>query len=71
MREMKKLRSCIRNAEKLFNTSYFEERIQFLEENGFMVYGAVITGPTKELLKLKEIDEIDGVQLGEIQFWSW
>lgn len=39
--------------------------------NGFMVYGAVVTGPTKELLRLQELEEIQGVQLGEITFWNW
>ena len=58
-------------AETLFGTHYFAERIQYLEENGFNVYGAVITGPTKELLRLQELDEIQGVQLGEITFWNW
>lgn len=58
-------------AEKVFNTSHFEERIQFLEDNGFMVYGAVVTGPSKELLKLKELNEIGGVQLGKVQLWNW
>ncbi|WP_261178634.1 anti-sigma factor C-terminal domain-containing protein [Anaerobacillus sp. CMMVII] len=57
--------------EAIFNTKHFEERIQFIEENGFLVYGAVVTGPTKELLRLKELEEIQGVQLGEITFWNW
>jgi hypothetical protein len=50
---------------------HLNERIQFLEENGFMVYGAVVTGPTKELLRLQQLEEIQGVQLGEITFWNW
>lgn len=58
-------------AKAIFSTRFFEERIQFLEENGFIVYGAVVTGPTKELLKLKELEEIQGVQIGEITFWNW
>ncbi|MDG5788223.1 anti sigma factor C-terminal domain-containing protein [Evansella sp. AB-P1] len=58
-------------AEAVFHTSYFEERLNYLKENDFQVYGAVVTGPTKELLKLKGIEEIRGVQLGEIDYWNW
>ena len=58
-------------AEAIFRTRHFEERLQYLEENGFKVYGAVVTGPTKELLRLQGLEEIQGVQLGKISFWNW
>lgn len=57
--------------EAIFRTRHFQERIEYLEQNGFKVYGAVVTGPTKELLRLQELEEIQGVQLGEISFWNW
>ena len=58
-------------ADAIFGNPHFEERIAFLETEGFKVYGAVVTGPTKELLRLKELDEIQGEQLGRITFWNW
>ena len=48
-----------------------KERYQFLKDEGFIVYGAVVTGPVKELLKLKDVEEIHGERLGEIDFWNW
>lgn len=57
--------------EAMFSSGNIEERIEFLEDEGFIVYGAVVTGPTKELLLLQEIEEIRGVQVGEITLWNW
>lgn len=57
--------------EALFHTRHFKEHLLYLEENGFQVYGAVATGPIKELLKLRELDEIHGVELSEIARWNW
>lgn len=60
-----------RLAEALLRTSYLQERYDYLKENGFQAYGAIVTGPVKELLKLKEIKQIHSVQLGEIEYWNW
>ena len=43
--------------------SYLEERYNYLQGKGFPVYGAVITGPTKELLKLREEADFIDVQV--------
>lgn len=58
-------------AEAMFHTRHFKERLEFLQECGFVVYGAVVTGPTKELLRLQELDEIHGIHLGSITYWNW
>lgn len=50
---------------------WMPERIEFVKENGVKVYGAVITGPTKELLKLKDLPEITFASLGEVELWNW
>ena len=42
-----------------------------IQDEGFTAYGAVVTGPVKELLKLKELETIQGVQLGEVELWNW
>ena len=65
------LRKNKKLAETLLGTSYLQERYDYLNENGFQAYGAVVTGPVKELLKLKELNEIHSVQLGEITYWNW
>lgn len=48
-----------------------EERYHYLKDNEFTTYGAVVTGPVKELLKLKEVTEVRGAQLGEMDYWNW
>ena len=58
-------------AETLLGTDYLQERYDYLNKEGFQVYGAVVTGPVKELLKLKEVKEIHSEQLGEITYWNW
>ncbi|MFS0821335.1 anti sigma factor C-terminal domain-containing protein [Bacillus sp. 1P02SD] len=50
---------------------YLEERYDYLKENGFLVYGAVVTGPVKELLKLKEEPDFRNIQVGEFEYWNW
>lgn len=57
-------------AERLLGTHYLQERLDYLQNDGFQAYGAVVTGPVKELLKLKERKEIYAVQLGEIKPWN-
>lgn len=48
-----------------------DERIEYLEENGLYAYGGVITGPSKEILKLKEDSKIRMIHLGEVRLWDW
>lgn len=45
--------------------------INYLEEHGIQLYGAVITGPVKELLKLKEDEWINNIRIGEVRLWNW
>ncbi|HLR75305.1 MAG TPA: anti sigma factor C-terminal domain-containing protein [Virgibacillus sp.] len=48
-----------------------DERIEYLEENGLHAYGGVLTGPTKEILKMKEDSNIRLIHLGEVRLWDW
>jgi len=48
-----------------------DERCAYVKKHGVNVYGVVVTGPSKELLKLKEIENIRFPALGEIQLWNW
>ncbi|MDR6226175.1 anti-sigma factor [Desmospora profundinema] len=54
-----------------FPTVRWEERFRYVEQNGVQIYGAVITGPTKEVLKLKEEKWVKGVHVGEVRLWNW
>ncbi|GAE94909.1 sigma-M negative effector [Gracilibacillus boraciitolerans JCM 21714] len=47
------------------------EQINYLNENGFQHYGAVITGPTKEILQLQNEDWIAALEVDEVAFWNW
>ncbi|MEZ0481537.1 anti sigma factor C-terminal domain-containing protein [Planococcus sp. SSTMD024] len=57
--------------EGFLGLSFLNERYEYIEENGFRVYGAVVTGPVKELLKLEEEAMVSGEQLGQVELWNW
>ncbi|TKI02527.1 anti sigma factor C-terminal domain-containing protein, partial [Bacillus cereus] len=42
-----------------------------VKENGVKVYGIVITGPSKELLKLQNSPHVRYATLGDIEIWNW
>ncbi|WP_342548652.1 anti-sigma factor [Paenibacillus sp. FSL P2-0089] len=45
--------------------------VAYLEQNGVKLYGAVVTGPVKELLKLREASWVSHLQVGEVRLWNW
>ncbi|MFD0679334.1 MULTISPECIES: anti-sigma factor [unclassified Paenibacillus] len=48
-----------------------DSAVQYIEAHGVKLYGVVLTGPTKELLKLKEESWVSGIRIGEVRFWNW
>ncbi|MDG5788601.1 anti-sigma factor [Evansella sp. AB-P1] len=48
-----------------------QERVDYVKEHGVKTYGVVITGPTKEILRLQESHQIIYATLGEVDFWNW
>ncbi|WP_339215759.1 anti-sigma factor [Ornithinibacillus sp. FSL M8-0202] len=54
-----------------FEPLNLDDRIQYLKEHGIEHYGAVITGPTKEILKLQEEPMISDLAVDEVSFWNW
>jgi len=48
-----------------------DRTIDYVEKNGVRLYGAVITGPVKELLKLREEPWVRDLRVGEVQLWNW
>lgn len=47
------------------------QRIAYLKENGVYVYGAVVTGPIRELEKLQQEKDFGHFQLGRVEVWRW
>ncbi|MFF2089469.1 anti-sigma factor [Paenibacillus sp. NPDC058174] len=45
--------------------------IDYVDKHGVKLYGVVITGPVKELLKLREESWIRDLRVGEVQLWNW
>lgn len=54
-----------------FENINLSERIHYLENNGFQHYGVVITGPTKEILKLEKEKWAGNIIIDEVEFWNW
>lgn len=48
-----------------------EQRYQYIKDNGIQVYGVVVTGPTKELLKLQNLESVHSPALGDVGLWNW
>ncbi|MDA1678163.1 anti-sigma factor [Bacillus cereus group sp. TH152-1LC] len=48
-----------------------DKRYQYVKDNGVKVYGMVITGPSKELLKLQNSPNVRYATLGDIEDWNW
>lgn len=48
-----------------------KERLAYLLNNEVQVYGATVTGPVRELEKLKEQTEFREFRLGRIEVWNW
>lgn len=48
-----------------------EKRIEYINANGINIYGVVVTGPSKEILKLKDEAWVAGIKVGEVRLWNW
>lgn len=47
------------------------KRLAYLKTNGIQVYGAVVTGPIRELEKLQQEKDFFHFQLGRVEIWNW
>lgn len=45
--------------------------VSYLEANGVQLYGVVVTGPAKELLKLKAEPWVASLSVGDVRLWNW
>lgn len=48
-----------------------KQRYQYIKDNGIQVYGVVVTGPTKELLRLQDLESVHSPALGDVGLWNW
>jgi hypothetical protein len=48
-----------------------EQRYQYVKANQVQLYGAIVTGPTKELLKLEQESSFSNAFVGSIDWWNW
>ncbi|PEM54651.1 anti-sigma factor [Bacillus wiedmannii] len=64
----KTVSEATRTREKDLN---LDKRYQYVKDNGVKVYGIVITGPSKELLKLQNSPHVRYATLGDIEVWNW
>ena len=73
MKTMKFLKKHEKMAGKLYTGMNLDvqERMDYLEGNGFKHYGVVVTGPTKEIAKLKKEPLIQTIEIDEVGFWNW
>lgn len=72
MKTLNFLKEHENKADKLYDGNLkLEERIAYLENNGIFHYGAVITGPTKAILKLQNEPMVAELLVDEVEFWNW
>jgi len=69
LKELQKHESWVRKI--VHAMPQLDERIEYVSEHGARSYGLVVTGPTKELLKLRENDHVTRPALGETDWWNW
>lgn len=55
----------------MHNDIKLTEVIRYLEKNDISHHGVVITGPTKEVLSLKNERWIGAIQVDEVALWNW
>ena len=48
-----------------------EERINYLEKNGFETYGVVVTGPKSEIESIRKLKMVRFMKIGEVKLWNW
>jgi len=66
------LKKYERKTNKMFFGNFnLSERIDYLENNGIYHYGIVVTGPTKEVLALRDESWVKVMQIDEVDLWNW
>ncbi|MFD1335855.1 anti-sigma factor [Oceanobacillus iheyensis] len=50
---------------------HLQTQYQYIIDEGFVTYGAVVTGPVKELERLEDLPFIQNEELGAVELWNW
>lgn len=58
-------------ADRLIYGVDITKSLAYVEKNGVNIYGAVVTGPTKEVLKLKNDPAVSSIRVGKVTLWNW
>lgn len=53
------------------NELNIKDKANYIQNNGIGIYGVVVTGPTKELLKVNDIKAVTSQYLGGVELWNW
>lgn len=69
LEELKKHERWVRKI--VYGDLELQKRIDYVSEHGSRSYGVIVTGPTKELLKLREHPHVTRPALGETDWWNW
>lgn len=48
-----------------------QSALNYVNKNGVKIFGVVVTGPTKEILKLKDEGFVSSINVGETRLWNW
>ncbi|PLT28780.1 anti-sigma factor [Peribacillus deserti] len=51
-------------------TLCIKQRSDYIKKHGIKIYGAVVTGPTKELRLLEKMQEVRSIKVGEVKLWN-
>ncbi|MEH7464228.1 anti-sigma factor C-terminal domain-containing protein [Bacillus thuringiensis] len=70
---LKSLQKHEKLAEEIARAKTLElpKRIAYVEKNGIKSYGAVITGPKEEIVKILENEHVRKWKVGESRLWNW
>jgi hypothetical protein len=49
----------------------YKAALDYVNKNGVKIFGVTITGPVKELLKLKDDGVVKTINVGEARLWNW
>jgi hypothetical protein len=49
----------------------YKAALDYVNKNGVKIFGVTITGPTKEILKLKDKGLVKNITVGEARLWNW
>lgn len=54
-----------------YEAEYDKQRLEYIKENPIRVFGAIVTGPVREIEKLAEDERFHQFHIGGIEVWNW